>query len=199
MEGLASAFSGFPGFSPMMMMNRSETCATRRLCQCTGFGISMNDVTQKFNRNPEYATDLSRMDFFARKAVIEQVEKWRDENENKPELIHENKWTPILYICEIVKSSPKHDRDWGHLVFTDATLSRFLIIMIFPSTCDCGNLSHHDYDAGEGRVTTRRKLMPNTAKQVWNLRSVPRSPYYNALTRYHADRFMSLVTYLKLE
>ncbi|ESK91146.1 hypothetical protein Moror_9537 [Moniliophthora roreri MCA 2997] len=109
MEGLASAFSGFPGFSPMMMMNRSETCATRRLCQCTGFGISMNDVTQKFNRNPEYATDLSRMDFFARKAVIEQVEKWRDENENKPELIHENKWTPILYICEIVKSSPKHD------------------------------------------------------------------------------------------
>ncbi|KAK7464243.1 hypothetical protein VKT23_006409 [Stygiomarasmius scandens] len=166
MEGLASAFSGLPYFNPMMMLNRSETCATRRLSQCWGFGISMNDVSQKFYGDPEDATDLSPEDFFARKAVIEEVEKWCDEMEDKPELIYQNKWTPILYLYEIVKSSAKRERDWGHLVFTDMTLTRFLIVMVFPPACNCGNLSHHDYDA---------------------------------LTRYHADRFMSLLTYLRHE
>jgi len=84
-----------------MMLNRSETCATRRLSQCWGFGISMNDVSQKFYGDPEDATDLSPEDFFARKAVIEEVEKWCDEMEDKPELIYQNKWTPILYLYEV--------------------------------------------------------------------------------------------------
>ena len=46
------------------------------------------------------------------------------------------------------------------------TISRFLIVMIFPPACNCGNYSHHDYDA---------------------------------LTRYQADRLLSLVTYLHFE
>ncbi|KAF5323166.1 hypothetical protein D9758_016796 [Tetrapyrgos nigripes] len=77
-----------------------------------------------------------------------------------------HEWVPILYLYEIVKSSAKRERDWGHLVFTDLTLTRFLIVMIFPAACDCGNYSHHDY---------------------------------GALTRYQADRFMSLLHYLKYE
>ncbi|KAF5340504.1 hypothetical protein D9758_014547 [Tetrapyrgos nigripes] len=164
MEGLASAFSGLPYFSPMMMVNRSETCATRRLSQCWGLGVYTNDVTPKFQGNPENATDLSRGDFFARKAIIEEVEQRCEEMKNEGKANHE--WVPILYLYEIVKSSAKRERDWGHLVFTDLTLTRFLIVMIFPAACDCGNYSHHDYDA---------------------------------LTRYQADRFMSLLHYLKYE
>lgn len=129
-------------------------------------GISMNDVTPKFERDPEHAPDLSPEDFMARRAVIKQVENWCDEMKEKPELVYQNKWTPILYAYEIVKSSAKRTRDWGNLVFTDMTISRFLIVMIFPPACNCGNYSHHDYDA---------------------------------LTRYQADRLLSLVTYLHFE
>lgn len=43
------------------------------------------------------------------------------------------------------------------------TISRFLLVMTFPEACNCGNYSHHDFDA---------------------------------ITKYHADRFMSLLTYL---
>ena len=48
-------------------------------------------------------------------------------------------------------------------MFTDMTISRFLLVMTFPEACNCGNYSHHDFDA---------------------------------ITKYHADRFMSLLTYL---
>ncbi|KAJ7491026.1 hypothetical protein FB451DRAFT_1023002, partial [Mycena latifolia] len=133
-------------FNPMMMVNTSGTCATTRLTQCRDFGISMNDVTGKFYRDPGRATDLSLVDFMARKDVIEQVDKWAEETNKE--------WAPILYLYE---------RDWGHLVFTDMTLTRFLLVMVFPEECGCGNFSHHDYDA---------------------------------LTKYQADRFMSLLKYL---
>ncbi|KAF9072931.1 hypothetical protein BDP27DRAFT_1319658 [Rhodocollybia butyracea] len=148
----------------MMMVNRSETCATKRLSQCTGLGVFMNDVTQKFRGHPDNATDLSKLDFFARKAVIEEVAQWCDDNKDtKPEVVYRNNWTPILYRYEIVKSSAKRSSDWGDLVFCDDTISHFLIVMIFPEACNCGNYSHHDYDA---------------------------------MTKYQADRFMSLLTYL---
>ncbi|KAI0634945.1 hypothetical protein C8Q77DRAFT_1216935 [Trametes polyzona] len=151
MDELASAFSGLPYFSPNMMINRSETCATRKLTQCTDFGVSMNDISSKFQRGPENAPDLTRQEYFARKTVVEQVANC------KTAKIYNNEWAPILY---------KYERDWGHLVFTDMTISRFLLVMTFPDTCNCGNLSHHDYDA---------------------------------LTKYQADRFMSLLVYLNGE
>ncbi|KAL1740440.1 hypothetical protein HDZ31DRAFT_47505 [Schizophyllum fasciatum] len=147
-----------------MMINRSETCATRKLTQCTDFGVSMNAVTSKFYRNPADAPDLTRQEFMARKIVIDQVLDWAEKNPNRRS---GDDWAPILYKYEIVKSAAKREacsaRDWGHLLFTDMTLSRFLLVMTFPETCNCGNFSHHDYDA---------------------------------LTKYQADRFMSLVTYL---
>ncbi len=64
-------------------------------------GISMNDVTPKFERDPVHAPDLRPEDFMARRSVIKQVEKWCDEMEEKPELIYQNKWTPILYAYEV--------------------------------------------------------------------------------------------------
>jgi len=151
----ASAFGSLPYFNPMMMVNTSGTCATTRLTQCRGFGVYMNDVSKKFHRDPELATDLGKEDFRARKDVIGQVARWA---EGKSE-----EWVPILYLYEIVKASAKRERDWGHLVFTDLTTTRFLLVMVFPDECNCGNFSHHDYDA---------------------------------LTKYQANRFMSLATYL---
>ncbi|KAJ7119004.1 hypothetical protein C8R44DRAFT_841344 [Mycena epipterygia] len=151
----ASAFGGLPYFNPMMMVNTSGTCATTRLKQCRDFGVYMNDVTNKFDRDPEFATDLSAEDFSARKNVIEQVADWSEGKKQE--------WAPILYLYEIVKASAKRERDWGHLIFTDMTTTRFLLVMVFPEECNCGNFSHHDYDA---------------------------------LTKYQADRFMSLLTYL---
>ncbi len=40
----------------------------------------------------------------ARRAVIKQVEEWCDEMEEKPDLIYQNKWTPILYLYEVSES-----------------------------------------------------------------------------------------------
>ncbi|KAI0034879.1 hypothetical protein K488DRAFT_44623, partial [Vararia minispora EC-137] len=153
-------------FSPNMMINRSETCAARKLTQCTDFGVSMNDVTGKFQQGPDNAPDLTRAEYFARKKVVEQVAQWCDDNADKPEVIYKNEWAPILYRFEIVKGAAKKERDWGHLIFSDMTISRFLLVMTFPDECNCGNYSHHDYDA---------------------------------LTKYQADRFMSLLTYLHEE
>ncbi|KAJ6606141.1 hypothetical protein DFH09DRAFT_1241852 [Mycena vulgaris] len=101
----ASAFGALPYFNPMMMGNTSGTCATTRL-------------THKFNRDPERTTDPSLEDFMARKAVIEQVGRWSEDTKEE--------WAPILYLYE---------RDWGHLIFTDMTLTRFLLVMGFPEEC----------------------------------------------------------------
>jgi len=131
----------------MMMVNTSETCATTKLIQCRSFGISMNDVSGKFMKSPDASPDLSEEEFKARKIVMGQVDAWCIANEEKPEMIYQNRWAPILYKYEIVKTSAKRERDWGHLVFTDMTLTRFLLVMIFPSACNCGNHSHHDYEA----------------------------------------------------
>ncbi|KAJ6457059.1 hypothetical protein C8R47DRAFT_1164628 [Mycena vitilis] len=155
----ASAFGRLPYFNPMMMVNVSGTCATTRLTQCRGLGVYQNDVSGKFQRDPERATDLSEEDFMARKDVIEQVSDWAEKQTQRLD----KEWPPILYLYEIVKASAKRERDWGHLVFSDLTTTRFLLVMIFPDECNCGNYSHHDYDA---------------------------------LTKYQADRFMSLLKYL---
>ncbi|EPT00605.1 hypothetical protein FOMPIDRAFT_1162970 [Fomitopsis schrenkii] len=138
-------------FNPMMILNKSETSATRRLLQCTGFGLYMNDISSKFAPPDD--------DFASRRAIVHQVAKWCETytGQNKVE------WVPILYLYEIVKGSAKRQRDWGHLLFTEPTLSCFLIVMIMPGPCNCGNYSHHDHDV---------------------------------ITRYQADRMMSLVTYL---
>ena len=82
-----------------MMINRSETCATRKLTQCTDFGVSMNEVTNKFSGIG--APDLSPAEFRARKAIVGQVKRWVDMNANAPkQVVYKNEWAPILYKYE---------------------------------------------------------------------------------------------------
>jgi hypothetical protein len=91
-------------FSPMMMMNKSETSATRRLLQCTSFGCYMNDVSSKFAPPAREAPDLSRDDFVARKNVIDQVHAWMDKMQGKPPLAngsYNSEWVPIMYLYEV--------------------------------------------------------------------------------------------------
>ncbi|KAI0055379.1 hypothetical protein BV25DRAFT_1921855 [Artomyces pyxidatus] len=156
-----SIFGGLPGFNPLMFVNTSGLCATTKLLQCRNFGVFQVDISRKFQRGPEAAPDLTEEDFYARKDVVDQVGKYTDEN--IPEG-HPLEWVPILYQFEVARSAAKRDRDWGHIVFTDLTTTRFLLVMCFgPSQCDCGNPYHHDYEE---------------------------------LTKYQADRFMSLATYV---
>ncbi|KAF8206792.1 hypothetical protein K438DRAFT_2013872 [Mycena galopus ATCC 62051] len=139
MEAFGSAFAGLPYFNPLMMVNRSETCAATKLAQCRGLGVNMNDISQKFERGPEHSPDLSEYEWRARKTVIEQVERLT-ETQDLP-------WVPILSKYEIARGSAKKERDWGHLLFINGTTTNYLLVMIFPDECQCGNFSHHDYDA----------------------------------------------------
>ncbi|THH19090.1 hypothetical protein EW146_g2003 [Bondarzewia mesenterica] len=120
-----------------MFVNLSGLCATTKLLQCRSMGIYMCDVTRKFHKSPEEVPDLDKEDFLARKQVVKQVQKWvNDHQESDSEV---NEWIPILY---------GYERDWGHLVFTDPTLTRFLLVMCFGErNCRCGNHYHHDYDS----------------------------------------------------
>ncbi|KIJ60149.1 hypothetical protein HYDPIDRAFT_161442 [Hydnomerulius pinastri MD-312] len=144
MDDLHSIFSGLPGYSPMMMINKSEACAATKLIQCRDFGVYMSDVSEKFQRSPQSTPDLTQEEFMARKKIIQQVEESAGRNRGKRGMVDE--WAPILYRYEVVKGSAKRQCDWGHLLFTDMTTTRFLLVMVFPRPCNCGNLSHNDYE-----------------------------------------------------
>ena len=83
-----------------MMINRSETCATRKLVQCTDFGVSMNDVTQKFYGHPDNAPDLTKEEFMARRLILDRVSFWC---ETQADLKYDAEWAPILYKYEVCR------------------------------------------------------------------------------------------------
>ncbi|KAG9009291.1 hypothetical protein FRB90_008435 [Tulasnella sp. 427] len=151
MEDFTAAFSGLPYFNPFMGVNLSGTCATTKLIQCTMLGTGMCDVTRKFlEKTPEDATDLPYEDFMARKKLIEHVIDY-DEKRTTGKARGDREgweWTPILYVYEIAKGSTKRQEDVGHVVFTDPTLTRFLMVNLYgPPSCQCGNPYHNDYRA----------------------------------------------------
>ena len=85
-------------WGPHMMINRSETSATRRLLQCTGFCLSMNDISAKFAGPHAQTPDLSYVEFMSRTTVIDQVARWcisGRPGRSRP------KWTPVLYRYEV--------------------------------------------------------------------------------------------------
>ncbi|KII85497.1 hypothetical protein PLICRDRAFT_56731 [Plicaturopsis crispa FD-325 SS-3] len=138
-----SAFGGLPYVNPFMSINLSETCATTRLIQCTQMGINSVEVSRKFARGPGNSPDLHPDEFATRKRVLEQVFVW---NESEP--VSYKHWELILYNYEIVKGSAKRARDWGHMLFTNATVTEFLLVMVFAAeSCNCGNPYHHDFAA----------------------------------------------------
>ncbi|KAF7357271.1 MYND-type domain-containing protein [Mycena sanguinolenta] len=162
MEALGSAFARLPYFNPLMMVNRSETCAATKLAQCRFLGVNMNDISEKFQRGPDYSPDLTEAEWRARKAVIEQLERLRG-RQALP-------WVPILSKYEIARSSAKKERDWGHLLFINGTTTRYLLVMIFPDECQCGNFSHHDYDALTKYHANKLLCL---AKYIWHTEQPP--------------------------
>ncbi|KDQ09192.1 hypothetical protein BOTBODRAFT_37277 [Botryobasidium botryosum FD-172 SS1] len=160
-----SLFGGLPYFNPGMMVNLSGRCATTKLAQCKNLGISTCEVSRKFDKDPDDVPDLHKEDFLARKQIVDQIAEWCDRNANaKTQIIYKNEWAPILYQYEIVQASAKRNRDWGHLIFTDMTLTQYLLVMCYgETTCSCRNPYHDDFAV---------------------------------MTKYHADRFMSLLKYL---
>jgi hypothetical protein len=86
----------------MMMVNTSETCATRRLLQCREMGVYQIDVSRKFERHwsQDVVPDLSKEDFLARKKILEDVAQWYDGKGRMEELV------PILYRYEVKITHP---------------------------------------------------------------------------------------------
>ncbi|KAF7308082.1 MYND-type domain-containing protein [Mycena kentingensis (nom. inval.)] len=181
MESLGSALNPLQ-LQPHDDGQRSETCAATKLLQCRELGLSVNVVSGKFDRPPENSPDLSTEEFLARKAVIAQVEQLMV----GPGAEHLS-WQPILSKYEIVKSSAKKSRDWGHLLFTTATSNQFLLVMIFPDECNCGNFSHHDY-AALTKFHANKFLC--LAKYIWHANQPPkwiRATYLTPSTGYSID------------
>ena len=82
------------------MIDRSESCATRKLLQCTDFGVYVNEVTDKFV-NGSGSTDLTPAEFRARKAIVTQVMRWCEKNEkSSKQFVPNNEWAAILYKYE---------------------------------------------------------------------------------------------------
>lgn len=87
----------------MGFINLSGTCATTKLIQCRGMGLFQCDVARKFKKDPSEAPDLQRDDFMERKSVVDQMQRWCDEQRGKPSVagIFRNQWSPILYDWEV--------------------------------------------------------------------------------------------------
>ena len=81
----------------MMMLNKSETSAARRLLQCTGLGLYMNDISSKFAPPATRAPDLAPDDFAARRTVVDQVTHWFETDGGQEKV----EWVPILYLYEV--------------------------------------------------------------------------------------------------
>lgn len=98
--------------SATMFINRSETSAARKLLQCKGFGVYENDVSFKFEKDPDDVPDMTREDFEARKKVVDAVARWVNANNPKnggKELVYNNEWVPILYSYEARLGRLGHD------------------------------------------------------------------------------------------
>ncbi|KAF9029795.1 hypothetical protein BDZ89DRAFT_1132757 [Hymenopellis radicata] len=87
-DAAATSFLRFPHFNPMMMINTSETCASRRLLECCQMGMSMNDVSRKFSHDwsSESLRELSQEERKARKSIIEFLEAWCEKNKAESEV-----------------------------------------------------------------------------------------------------------------
>ncbi|KAI0081597.1 hypothetical protein K474DRAFT_1251098 [Panus rudis PR-1116 ss-1] len=160
-EWATSLMGGLPYWNPMMFVNLSGTCATTKLLQCRELGVYECEVSRKFEQDPHQVRDLDCLDFLARKKVVDQVAKWVGNTRDPLK-----QWLPILYDWEVVKGSAKRVRDRGHLIFTDMTTTRFLLVMCFgQSRSTCGSNISFEED-------------------------------YATMTKANADRFMSLLKYL---
>ena len=62
----------------------------------------MNDVSRKFDQDPEDVPDLSKEEFIARRQILDQVEEWSST------LGKHGEFAPILYRYEVGSSMYYH-------------------------------------------------------------------------------------------
>ncbi|THG95511.1 hypothetical protein EW026_g6157 [Hermanssonia centrifuga] len=74
--------------------------------------------------------------------VVVEVQQWVQRMRGR------HKWVPILYHYEIADNSAKRNSDWGHLVFADMSLTRFLLVLCVGSDhCPNGHSFSTDFNA----------------------------------------------------
>ncbi|KAF8877310.1 hypothetical protein CPB84DRAFT_1795078 [Gymnopilus junonius] len=125
--------------APLFQLNYQTTCAATvmfqtRLCRRNK---TIMDTRAMFLKD---MGTLGPEAYLPRRKVVE----WMDSNSNG-EGERKGAWLMAMYVYEIVKASSKRERDWGHLVFTDAFVDRCLLVMVFPSPSDASGFSHEDY------------------------------------------------------
>lgn len=158
--GIFSDLVLYTSWKPIMLVNISGTCATTKLIQCQLFGILTCEVTRKFQQDPEAAADLFEGDFLERKRVVQSVASWcRGSKYKYVPILYDYEVCTLLLLfamcldhcacidcCAVCKTFGKclifdleleapcwlsMQKDRGHLVFTDGTLTRFLLVMCF--------------------------------------------------------------------
>ncbi|GAA6023571.1 hypothetical protein JCM11491_005348 [Sporobolomyces phaffii] len=180
-----SPFMGLPGFSPLSSFNLSGICATTRLLQCPMLGLSTVEVSGKFApHKKESSTDLGPEMWEMLKKVLENVSQRLNKKGKRQE------WYPILYGYELYRGAASNSMDFGQLVFTEGTLTKFLLVNVYEEpACKCGNPYHGDY-AAIMKLQAQRFLnlltilpMPNPAKFV-------RATYCTAAHPLPTDQFL---------
>ncbi|GAA5969088.1 hypothetical protein JCM3765_003434 [Sporobolomyces pararoseus] len=122
-DDFSSVFAGLPGFNPLMSFNMSGTCATTRLLQCPYLSLSMVDVSGKFApHKKEGATDLGPEMWEILKKALENIKSRLNKGEKRQQ------WYPILYAWELYRGAVSNPVDFGQLVFTNGTLTKFLLV-----------------------------------------------------------------------
>ncbi|ORY84114.1 hypothetical protein BCR35DRAFT_331058 [Leucosporidium creatinivorum] len=136
--------SSFPGMSPLTMINLSSINAALKLMQCQAMGFTETSIRDKFHRpwNPTQATDFSTELEFSRFArAMDQVDRMLQQLPNK-----DDRWTPILYKWEMYPGAARGGLDFGHLVFSNATLQKFILVNIYGAECGhCGRSHEASY------------------------------------------------------
>jgi hypothetical protein len=108
-------------------------------------GISTVEVSGKFApHKKETSTDLGPEMWEMLKKVLENVKARLNKGKSRTE------WWPILYGYELYRGAAESPMDFGQLVFTNGTLSKFLLVNVYDEpACKCGNPYHGDYSASE--------------------------------------------------
>uniref|UniRef100_A0A8H8CDN7 Wax synthase domain-containing protein n=1 Tax=Psilocybe cubensis TaxID=181762 RepID=A0A8H8CDN7_PSICU len=195
---------------PLLLVDIYGTCATSKLVQCRTFGCRRVDVSQKFFKKPEEVFDLTPHDFMMRKNVLKQVRDWVKQHGKK----RLREWVPIAYLYEV---SIMIMSDL-YLGWTTLSHSRVHTHQLLYSDCQSvskenerlGTSSVHRFDDNSilDRYDISRSMQYVPFELVSNVStySVPSDPRsecgnlshhdFEAMTKYQADRMMSLLTYL---
>ncbi|GAA6029028.1 hypothetical protein JCM8097_001559 [Rhodosporidiobolus ruineniae] len=143
LDAMNAAFSKLPHWQPLMSVNLSETSAARRLLQIPFLGLFENDIHRKLYKDDCFTTDISPEVKKLMRNIVAEVDNALDVN---PKLSSSG-WKPVLYLYELYTGHAQRETDYGWLVFSDNTCSRFLLVRPEGSIkCSNGHCPlDHDY------------------------------------------------------